>query len=340
MSDDLATAEQAAAGPVPTGDAFVPPWWLRNPHLQTIVPAILRRTPRPRLRRESLDLPDGDFLDLLWGPARDGPVALLLHGLGGSYRSPYVLGMAATLAARGWQTLIMHYRGVQRPNRLPRFYHAGDYADPQYLVSVLRRRFAGRAIAVIGYSIGGSILLNWLARADAGLQPDVAAAVSVPFDLALCAEHIDRGFARLYQRDLLWSLKRMVRRKLAVNADACPVTAADLGRLRSLREFDDRITAPVHGFSNARDYYRRCSCGPLLTRISRPTLIVHAADDPFIPARTIPERVSGSTRLCVTDYGGHVGFRAGDYWLEQAIPEFLAQHVARQGDPPRGTLPP
>ena len=277
-----------------------------------------------------LELPDGDFLDLFWGPPRDGPIALMLHGLGGCHRSPYIVGMARALAARGWQALIMNYRSAERPNRLPRFYHAGAYGDPQHVLSVMRARHPGRRVAVVGFSIGGSIVLNWLARADGPEVPDRAVAISVPFDLALCADHIDRGVAKIYQGNMLRSLKRMVRRKLAVNTDACPITIAELKRLRSIREFDDRITAPLHGFRSADDYYRRNSCAAVLTRISQPTLIVHSADDPFMPAHGIPDRVSESTHLCVTERGGHVGFVAAGYWLEQTIPDFLASAPLRE----------
>ncbi|KAB7628480.1 hydrolase [Alkalilimnicola sp. S0819] len=306
---------------------FQPPPWLRNPHLQTLWPALLRRRPRLRWQPETLELPDGDCLQLLWGPQPARPRVLLLHGLGGNCHSQYIAGLAQRLDLQGFCPVVMHNRGVGMANRHDRFYHAGAAED---LDAAARRLLLGQhRLSVVGFSLGGSILLNWLAAQGAGAPLEAAVAVSVPYDLGACADALERGFARIYQADLLRSLKRLVRRKFAGRTDA-PVDLAQLSRLRSLREFDEQLTAPLHGFENAADYYERCSTRDKLRPIRCPTLLLQALDDPFVPRRTLPDPrdLPETVRLESSPHGGHVGFvghRPGDrrYWLDERIARFL-----------------
>jgi predicted alpha/beta-fold hydrolase len=318
-----------------TNGEFRPLRGFGHRHLQTVWPASLRRRPSLDLTRQRIELPDDDFLDLFWGPRRAGPVVLLLHGLGGCSRSAYVLGLAKRLAERGFQAVAMHYRGAGGvPNRQPRFYHAGAWEDPAEALAQIRTALPGRPVAAVGFSLGGSILLNWLARGDAPRLPDAAVSVSVPFDLAACARAVNRGFARLYQRHLLGCLSRMYRSKFASRTEA-PVPVPELRRIRTLYAFDERITAPLHGFQGADDYYARCSSGPLLRHITVPLLIVQARDDPFVPAATLPDptRLGARTRLLLTRHGGHVGWLGGtpcrpEYWIERCIPDYLAARLS------------
>jgi hypothetical protein len=186
----------------------------------------------------------------------------------------------------------------------------------------------------VGFSLGGSILLNWLGSPASGARPDVGVAVSVPFDLERCATAVDSGFARIYQSNMLGELKAMYRRKFRDDADA-PVSLAALSRMRALRQFDDAITAPLHGFADADDYYGRCSCGPRLGDIATPTLIMNAVDDPFVPPDSLPSRnaLGPSVQLEVTRAGGHVAFVTGavpgrgQYWAEQRALRFLMKHL-------------
>lgn len=311
---------------------FRPARGLGHRHIQTIWPARLRPPPRVALARQRLTLSDGDFVDLFWGPQRPGPAVLLLHGLGGCSRSTYMLGLMRRLADRGFQTVAMHYRGVAgTPNRKARFHHAGAWEDPAEAMAAIRRSTPGRPVAVVGFSLGGSIVLNWLAHAPAPALPDAAVTVSVPFDLAACARTINRGFARVYQRYLLGCLRRMYLCKFAHRAPG-PVPIAGLRRIRTLYEFDDRITAPLHGFAGADDYYARCSTRSLLPHIEASLLMLQARDDPFVPASTLPDagHLRPGTELAVTARGGHVGWlggsaRAPEYWIEQQVPAFLAR---------------
>lgn len=312
--------------------AFRPAWWLSSPHAQTLWPVLCRRRPDPPLRRECLELPDGDFLDLDWTIGERGPLVLVLHGLEGSSASHYARGLLAALVRQGWRGVVMHFRGRGgQPNRLARGYCAADTADIAYLVDRLREREPTTPLTAVGYSLGGNALLKWLGETGANAPLRAAVAVSVPFVLDNTARRLRTGCSRLYQHHLLRALKRSYRQKFRQRQDG-PVALTDLPTLRDFYAFDDRITAPLHGYANVHDYYARASCRPYLRYIRVPTLILHALDDPFMHPEATPEadELSPSVRLELSSHGGHVGFVAGrwpwraEYWLEQRIPEFLA----------------
>jgi hypothetical protein len=312
---------------------------LRNAHAQTLWASLCRRAPRPVLRRQRLELPDGDFLDLDWGDAASAvqPLVLVLHGLEGSARSPYVRALAQHLQGLGMQALIVHFRGCSGvPNRLARSYHSGETGDLDLLVRWLRHCWPRRAIGVVGYSLGGNVLLKWLGEHGAAARVEAAVAVSVPMDLAVCADRMQCGLSRVYCWRLVRSLKRKVVEKFRSRSG--PLDLARVRRARGFREFDDAVTAPLHGFTGAHDYYRRSSSRAWLTGIRRPTLIVHAVDDPFMtPAVLPPDRdaLPAELRLELSAQGGHVGFIASrgplgllpGYWLEARIGGFLREHL-------------
>ena len=311
---------------------FRAPWWLRSAHLQTSFATLFRRGPRVSLERERIELEDGDFVDLDWTRGGRAPVVLILHGLEGSSASPYARGMLAAAEARGWRAAVMHFRGCSgEPNRLPRTYHSGETGDLQAVVDALRARGQLPA-AIIGYSLGGNVLLKWLGEIGADSPLAAAATVSVPYTLASAAERLACGLSRIYQRRLIRELRAKVERKFA--GGTCPV---DLGAARASRtffEFDDCVTAPLHGFDGVDDYYTRSSSRQYLHRIRTPTLMIHAEDDPFMTPRALPapEELSPSVRFEVSARGGHVGFVYGAlpwrprYWLEERIPAFLESH--------------
>lgn len=306
--------------------AFTPARALAGPHAQTLWAALIRPAPRLPLRYEGLELPDGDFLRLAWGPARNGPLVVILHGLTGSARSRYVARLLHAVTERGWQGVVMQARGSDGDNRLDRFQHGGAIDDIAHTVATLRQRFPDRALSAVGYSIGGSVLLNALGRG--GLAVDSAATVSVPFDLAACARALNRGFAKVYQCDLMRGLRRMLLRRLAHHPRPF-IAPSELRAIRTLWDFDERLTAPLHGFAGAADYYRRASCGQHLAAIERPTLVLQARDDPFVPAHCLPCTGSPMLRLELTRGGGHVGFVARDQpgWLEQRLLRHIDTHL-------------
>jgi uncharacterized protein len=264
------------------------------------------------------------------------PMVLLLHGLEGGIRSPYARGMLAAIAARGWRGGLLHFRGCSgEPNRRPRSYHSGETGDLDLVVRHLHEREPGLRLAVVGYSLGGNVLLKWLGERGAEAPVAAAAAVSVPFVLRDAALRLDRGGSRLYQWHLLRSLRRSLGVKYRSWVGPAPVDIEAALRCRTLMEFDDRVTAPLHGFRDAEDYYERSSSRGYLGRIRIPTLLIHAADDPFMTAAAIPApgELAPGVRLELSPAGGHVGFvegrmpwRAG-YWLERRLPAFLGPHL-------------
>ncbi len=294
----------------------------------------MRRRTRSPLRRERLELPDGDFVDLDWTLNDSGPLVVLLHGLEGGSRSHYARGMLAALPRHGLRGVLMHFRGCSgEPNRLARAYHSGDTGDIDFLVRTLTAREPHTPLAAIGYSLGGNALLKWLGEQGAAAPVRCAVAVSVPFLLDASAARLNRGLSRIYQRKLLNDLKASVRRKAA--RLSLPVAVNELDGLTTFHAFDDRITAPLHGFRDARHYYTASSSRQLLNRIRIPTLIVHAADDPFMPESVIPtpDELSDTVEFDLHRHGGHVGFVGGHlpwrpyYWLDDRIPAWLRRRL-------------
>lgn len=318
-----------------TESRFRPAGWLRNRHLQTIYPSIYSRGPRPALIRECLELPDGDstVVDRLASndQAPDGaPLLVVLHGLESSSESNYARQLLAAAEAAGWRALVLHFRdcGDYR-NRLPRRYHAGETNDLRYFLNKLCSEDTGGPVVAVGYSLGGNVLLKYLGEEGAGSPVQAAAAVCVPLSLQRCADALTEGFSKVYQRHLLKRMKSAVRRKFN------PHTAAfDWQRAmdaETFAEFDDAVTAPLHGFRGKDDYYETCSSIRFLGAIRRPTLIINALDDPFMKPDMFPEdsALSDCVTLELSRHGGHVGFIEGGapwrprYYLPTRIIEFL-----------------
>lgn len=317
---------------------FRAPWWCRNGHLQTVWGPLFRRG-RVSLRRERFDTPDGDFLDLDWLDGPPGlPLLLILHGLEGSARSHYVTGLLREASARRWRGVALNFRSCSgEPNRLPRFYHSGETGDLEQVVGLLTEREPSLRIGAVGVSIGGNALLKWLGERELDVPKQVigAVAISVPFDLAASVRVLDEGLRRaVYTTSFLRSLKAKVRAKARTHADFVDVRA--VMRARTLAEYDRAVTAPLHGFADELDYWTRSSSVPLLGRIRRPTLLVNALDDPFVPAVSLPDpaRLPSWVVAEFVPRGGHVGFVEGRWpwrvtsWAERRAVAFLAGLVA------------
>lgn len=329
---------RVAGNKLPAGHAqsssFVAPWWCRGPHLQTLWPYLLRAAPRVDLRRERLELPDGDFLDLDWTTGAHGPIVLVVHGLEGSSDSKYARGILRAIHTRGWRGVLMHLRGCSGEiNRLPRRYHSGETGDLAHVIGVLRARFPANPLAAVGYSLGGNMLLKYLGEQRQPAPLVAAVGVSVPFLLDDSANRMNRGFSRLYQRALVRRLQRATLAKQ--QRMRLPITTDDVMCLGSFWEFDEHVTAPLHGFHGARHYYTESSSRRFLSAITVPTLLIHAADDPFMTPAVIPStsELSPATQLELSPEGGHVGFVTGPwpwrarYWLEERIPGYLAGYL-------------
>jgi uncharacterized protein len=317
---------------------FKPAWWLKNCHLQTILAKYLAPKLHLPLTGELFDLPDGDELMLHWGsvtPNQQTPLVLLLHGLEGSFRSHYIRGVMHSLQQQGFACLLMHFRGCHgEANKLPRAYHSGDTADVGTVIQMLQQRFPNVKLAAVGFSLGGNVLMKYCGEQAEHCPLQAAVSVSAPLHLAASADRIDQGFSRFYQRYLLGRLKQTMQRKLIKHQPfPLPLTPNDIKKLRTIRQFDDLLTAPLHGFANADDYYHQASAKPYLARITRPCLLIHAKDDPFLAPSVIPLQPQPPLQLLLSKHGGHVGYINGGtpwrptYWLDSVIPAFLQQHL-------------
>jgi predicted alpha/beta-fold hydrolase len=343
MPSEIKSAAKGATGRI-VASTFKPHPLLRNPHQQTIAPLLLRPMPEPQLRIERLETPDGDFVDLGWVGEhnRNGPIAILLHGLGGGFQSKYLRGLAMRLETLGWRAVMLQLRGGgSEPNRLPRSYHHGDTADLRWVWQRLHRAEPRTPIAAVGWSMGGNILLRALAEEGEACPIFSAVAASVPFKLRECAEHLGRGFARVYQRHMLAALRDIVRRKHAAWPLPASIDVARVLAARNFFEFDDAFTAPLNGFDSAIDYYERTACGAVLGDIRTPTLILHASDDPMMRPDIVPhaEALAPAVTLELSSQGGHVGFIGRgplgqlDWWLERRIADQLQEALGREPSP-------
>ena len=294
------------------------PWWLPGGHAQTIWPALCSR-PRlaeaPAYQRERWDTPDGDFVDVDFLPGRPGaPALVLFHGLESSSTSRYALAFALAARRREWHFAVPHFRGCSGPlNLAPRAYHSGDFEEVGWMLERLRTRH-GAPLLAAGVSLGGNALLRWAEESGAAAAATVhtLAAVSAPLDLAAAGQAIDRGFNRIaYARSFLRTMKPRALAKLAQHPglfDRDRLLAA-----RTLYEFDDVFTAPLHGFTGTEDYWRRASAKPHLHRIRVPALVLNARNDPFVPAASLPSAGTPHVTLWQPDHGGHVGFASGAF---------------------------
>ena len=312
-------------------------WWLRGGHAQTLWGKFARRRRALRLEREVLALPDGDQIEIhrpATLPAPDAPHLLLLHGLEGTVESHYVNGIVSAATALGWSVTLMLFRGCGTvPNTARRFYHSGETSDVAHVYATLRARNPDSRWYAIGVSLGGNVLLKWLGESGDGATILAAAAISVPFDLEAGARKISTGIARIYDWNFLRSLRAKALRKLARYPDL--FDRAALLRAGSVYEFDEAVTAPVHGFGSARDYYTRSSSHGFLRHIRVPTLLLSAENDPFLPSDVLRRvaSVAESNPLLTVEFlpgGGHVGFVAGPwpwrarYYAEERALSFLS----------------
>ncbi|MEI6303648.1 MAG: alpha/beta fold hydrolase [Betaproteobacteria bacterium] len=315
--------------------AYVAPAWLPGGNAQTIYAALLRQPATPALRRERWDSPDGDFIDVDWldGDPRQ-PLLVLFHGLEGSSGSHYARALARALAARGWRGAFPHFRGCSGEiNRLPRAYHSGDAAEIAWILARMRALAGAAPLFGVGVSLGGNALLKCLGEqggAAADLT-DAAAAVSAPLDLMGAGDALGRGFNLIYSRMFLATMKKKTLAKLAQFPNM--VDRGAMLASGTLRDFDNIVTAPLHGYRDTDDYWTRASAKPGLSDIAVPTLVLNAQNDPFLPARYLPAAaaVSKVVTLELPREGGHVGFASGPYpghldWLPQRILAFLSEH--------------
>lgn len=320
---------------------YAPAWWVPGAHLQTLWGKLVRRAPRVHTRVERWTTPDGDEIELRRLDASsascEAPRLLLLHGLEGTINSVYLLGTLAQARARGWAADVLIFRTCNgQMNHVRRMYHSGETTDLDFVVRRLVAAHPKQPLVAAGFSLGGNVLLKWLGEQGAAVPAQLlgAAAVSVPYDLERGSRQIERGFARVYGHHFLRTLRAKARAKLRTFPDLFDADALD--HARTLYDFDDSVTAPIHGFSDASDYYSRSSSIGFLSRIRRPTLLLSARNDPFLPREVLDHvAVVASGNDCLHpefhELGGHVGFVSGlnplrpRYYAEWRVVEFLGR---------------
>ena len=321
------------AMPLIEPSTYRPPMGLSSGHLQTIIPQ-LRNVNGVVYRRERIHTPDGDFLELDWAENGSTRLAILSHGLEGNSQRAYMLGMARAMQRRGWDALAWNYRGCGgEPNLKLRSYHSGETGDIHaVLLHVLTQDKYAR-IALIGFSLGGNITLKYLGEQGGNVHSAIRAAVtfSVPCDLESSARQLARFSSKIYMRRFLISLKEKIRTKTQMFPEK--ISDADFHRIKTFFEFDDRYTAPIHGFKDAQDYFAQSSSRFYLPKIRVPALLVNAKNDPFLAAPSFPYEEARGSRYFHFEApasGGHTGFIAfnpeHEYWSEQRAAEFLAEH--------------
>ena len=313
---------------------------LASPHTQTILANTLRSVRGLFFRRVRLDTPDGDFLDIDF-PVIPGvsfrtnaPLVLLLHGLEGHARRSYACETYRQLARFGIRAVGMNYRSCSgEVNRLPRLYHSGATDDVLFVINWLTQRFPTNPLGAVGFSLGGNLLIKYLGEAGDQTPLQAAAVVSPPFDLRRSAESFENGNGRIYARGFIKSLRQKVQNHAHIIGEK--VNLDCILEARTLREFDEALTAPLHGFRDANDYYAQCSSGQFISAVRTPTLIIRALDDPFF-AHDIPQAdIANNPYLfpALTQHGGHVAFFEGafpgklQYWAERQAARFLMKFL-------------
>lgn len=308
---------------------YKPPLWLRNGHLNTFY-TYLFRNPKPvSYRRKRYETPDGDFFDADWlSTGTNEDVCILLHGLEGSSSSQYMLGTSAVLAENGFDVAAVNFRSCSgSPNRLPVMYHSGFTADLHQLVGIAAGLY--RNLYICGFSLGANVTYKYAGDGIYPLNPSVRgiAGVSVPCDLKAGSYQLLRRENRVYESRFLKTLSLKMAAKIS-QFPHLPVSGHP-EKVRSIREFDDKYTAPIHGFADCDDYYDRCSCKQFLPNIKVPAIMINAWDDSFLPAESYPvheANLNKNLHLVTTKYGGHVGFTtfgANYNWYESAILRFF-----------------
>jgi len=313
---------------------YQPKFWLRNGHIQSMLPSTFRKVTGVNFIRERISTPDDDFLDIDWLKTGQKKLVIITHGLEGNSRRPYVLGLAKALHQVGYDVLAWNFRGCSGTmNRQFRMYHNGAIDDLEVVIQKAISVGYGH-IVLSGFSMGANMTLLYLGKKASHLYLQIKGALtfSAVMDLTDCALTLEKKTNFIYMKYFLRTLRKKVLAKQAQYPDK--INAQDLHRVHTFSDFDDRYTAPMHGFKNARDYWKQCSSLPYLKNISVPTLILNAQNDPFLGKNCYPQatQLSDAIEYEYPKHGGHVGFMQtgvnGLYYSEQRALEFVQAHFA------------
>lgn len=317
---------------------FTPKSWLQNAHLQTIIPKYFLASPFINYVQERVTTPDNDFVDLAWAMPSSSiglrGIVVLFHGLEGSCESHYIKHLVSDLLLANFACVVMHFRGCSgEPNLQVKSYHSGATFDPEFVVPLIKERYSSLPLFAVGFSLGGNMLMKLMAN-NTNSPIDGSVSVSAPLNLSASSESIDQGFSSIYQYHLMKSMKNNLLAKMkTVNLiDHIKVSTNQISKMKTFYEFDEHVTATLHGFTSAVDYYQKCSALDDLSSINKPTLILHAQDDPFMDNRVIPTKAQINRHIAyeLSQYGGHVGFIKSfsggqGLWLPSRITSFLKE---------------
>jgi len=321
--------------PILRKSSYQAPPLLNNGHLQTIYPSMFRKLNSSFYSRERIHTDDDDFLDIDWSKTGGSTLAIISHGLEGNSNRPYVVGMAKILNRYGLDVLAWNYRSCSGEiNRQLRFYHNGSIDDLERIIQHALSKHDYERVILIGFSLGGNLTLVYLGKKGCHIDKRILKAVvfSVPCDLKSSSQELSKFKCKIYMRNFLKSLHQKIRYKMELMPNL--INDHHFHRIKNFKDYDDRYTAPLHGFENAEDYWKKCSSRPYVSEITIPTLIVNALDDPFLADGCYPTREASDSKyvyLEIPDSGGHVGFiqwnKDGSYWSEKRTIEFIKQKL-------------
>lgn len=319
---------------LPTNIAYRPPKWQFNAHIQTIYPSLFRKIPI-NYQRERVELPDGDFLDFDWslvGKTRGKKLLIVTHGLEGDSTRHYVTGMVKKMNDNGYDGLGWNCRSCSgEMNRLPRFYHHGDIDDIRFVVNYAIDKYKYEEVVLVGFSMGGSMTLRLLGESPELLpkQVKLGVAVSVPLDLFTSVYELYKPGRRFYMKRFISKLGKKIEVKSKQHPNNQLISYEGYKEIKNFEQFDSRYTAPMFGFKNAHDFYRKAGAKPFLKNIKTPTLIVQAKNDPFLSPECLDlgdAENNPNVQLQLLEFGGHVGFmlpNSNETWVEQRVVDFL-----------------
>jgi predicted alpha/beta-fold hydrolase len=321
--------------PLISESEYSPRILFKNAHFQTIYPSLFRKVKNVNYVRERIFTPDNDFIDLDWSRVGADRAVIILHGLEGHSRRSYVLGMISAFNMRKWDAVAFNFRGCSgEPNRLIRSYHCGATEDLHTVVSHVIHNERYTCISLVGFSVGGNLTLMYLGEKKYPVSSLIkcAAAVSVPCDLESSANRLAQRSNILYMKRFLMMFHDKIRIKMRMMPNM--IDDANYHSIRTFKDFDEKYTAPIHGFSNAKDYWSKCSCRQFLHGINIPVLLISARDDPFLGKECYPVKEAKNSRHLffeMPNHGGHMGFvdfrSSGEYWHENRIAAFIIKNT-------------
>lgn len=298
--------------PLIQNSGYKPPFLIKNRHIQTLFPSFFRKLKDVAYTRERISTPDKDFIDLDWVKSGHDRSVIVLHGLEGNSGRAYVKGMIKAFSKRGWDCAAYNFRGCsgERNTKL-RFYHSGATDDLQTVITHIKKLKSYKKIALVGFSLGGNIVLKYLGENGSKIDKIISAAgtASVPCDLEASSIQLAKKSNYIYMLHFLVMLKEKIRNKIDLFPDT--LSLENYSKIKTFKQYDDRYTAPIHGFKNAEDYWKKCSSKQFMESIRKPALLINALDDPFLTKECFPYKEAEKNKYFFLEtpaIGGHLGF--------------------------------